>query len=94
MAAPMEASTLTFTMVVWLMMGWRFEEIQTTEPMGAEQCLELLFAIETDRSPAFQSGRAPAKGECVGSDGRLRLPRTRRESPRICDFPLPGRRRV
>jgi hypothetical protein len=71
----MEASTLTFTLIIWLMMGWRFEETQSTEPMGAEQCLEQLFRITTDRYPAFQANRSAAKGECVGSDGKLRLPR-------------------
>jgi hypothetical protein len=80
----MEASTLTFTMIIWLMMGWRYEETQTTDPMGAEQCLELLFANQADRSPA--------KGECVM--GKLRLPRTIRELPPGDYGPLPGRSRV
>jgi hypothetical protein len=76
-----------FTLIVWLMMGWRYDD-----PMGAEQCLELLFAIQADRSRAFQSDRTPAKGECVA--GKLRLPRTIRELPPGDWGPLPGRRRV
>lgn len=59
-------------------MGWRYEEVQMVEPMGAEQCLEQLFCIRSDRYPAFQANCSPAKGECVGSDGRRRLPRTTR----------------
>ena len=82
----MEGSTLTFTLIIWLMIGWRYEEAQLVEPMGAEQCLEQLFAIQADRTPA--------KGECMGSDGRLRLPRTIRELPPGDWGPLPGRRRV
>jgi hypothetical protein len=81
-----------FTLIVWLMMGWLYEETQMADPMGAEQCLELLFAIQADRSPAFQSDRTPAKGECVA--GKPRLPRTIRELPPGDWGPLPGRRRV
>ena len=82
----MEASTLTFTLIIWFMIGWRYEEAQLVEPMGAEQCLEQLFAIQADRTHA--------KGECMGSDGRLSLPRTIRELPPGDWGPLPGRRRV
>jgi hypothetical protein len=56
-------------MVIWLMMGWRFEETQSTEPMGAEQCIELLFRVERDRSPAFQSAAASPKASAFPKMG-------------------------
>jgi len=43
----------TFTLVVWLYVGLRYEEVQITD-LDRNTCVERLHAIERSRTLAFQ----------------------------------------
>jgi hypothetical protein len=49
----------TFTLIVWIMMGMRFEETRI-ENLGRAECLELKLQIEGDREHAH--------GKCVAHE--------------------------
>jgi hypothetical protein len=50
-----------FTLIVWIMVGVRFEEVQILN-LGQEECAERLMVIWGDRSPND-------KGRCIGPRG-------------------------
>ena len=85
-----------FTLVVWLYVGPRFEEVRI-EGFDRNACVERLYAIQFARSPAFQSGRSRAKGQCVGANGTI-APREITTPPECasggCGWDLPNRRRI
>ena len=77
-----------FTLIVWIMMGMRFEETRI-ENLGRGECVEMLSTIQGDR------GGPRVKGQCIGAGG-YSLPMDR-SSPRCAPcfpLPLPGHRRV
>jgi hypothetical protein len=89
----------TFTLVVWLMMGWRFEETRVPGLDRAE-CFERLLVISGDRGSRDGRGRSNDKARCIGANGTV-LPREIRTLPLCayggygpCGWPLPGRRRA
>ena len=90
----------TFTLIVWLMMGHRFEENRIPN-LGREECVERLDAIERGRH-TWNFQQAHAKGQCVGASGytwpsqpEIMLPPVcATGSKDWCGGPLPGRKRV
>jgi hypothetical protein len=85
----------TFTLLVWLYVGLRYEEVQITD-LDRNACKERLRAVESSRFLAFQQqedGRREPKGKCVGSRGSI-APRTFEPAPRCaqhpCGSPVPG----
>jgi hypothetical protein len=61
----------TFTLVVWIMMGQRFEETRVVDLTRAE-CVERAMVIEADRGKA--------KVQCMGPNGYV-FPREIRSLP-------------
>ena len=86
----------TFTLIVWLYVGLRYEEARI-EGLGRDECVERLYAMQFARSPAFQSGRSRANGKCIGTNGSI-APREINSLPvcanRGCGWDLPNRRRI
>jgi hypothetical protein len=81
----------TFTLIIWLYTGLRFEETQISN-LDRGECVERLMSIQADRGPA--------KGRCVGARGTV-APAEIRSLPLCvhgggsCSWPLlPRRRRV
>jgi hypothetical protein len=78
----------TFTLIVWIMMGPRFEETRMLN-LGRGECVERLMDIQADRTLA--------RGQCLGANGDI-APREIRQLPPCahvaCGWDLPGRRRV
>jgi hypothetical protein len=85
----------TFTLIVWLYVGLRYEEVRIEGLVSRDECIERLDAIQFARSPAFQSGRSRAKGRCLGARGYV-FPREITTPPvcAACGWDLPNRRRV
>jgi hypothetical protein len=63
-----------FTLVIWLMVGQRFEEVRMTGLSRAE-CRERLWTTEGDRT---------ARGECIGAEGMTT--KSLKLVPHICGF--------
>ena len=80
----------TFTLVIWLWMGPRFEEARILN-LDRGECFERLLKISDDR------GRSNDKARCIGANGTV-LPSEVRQFPPCahvaCGWDLPGRRRV
>jgi len=53
----------TFTLIVWLWMGQRFEEARVPN-LSRQECEIQLFTIDADR-------REQIAGQCVGASGRV-----------------------
>jgi hypothetical protein len=84
----MEATT--FTLVLWIWMGPRFEETRMLG-LNRAKCVEAAIAIEADR---WEKRIA-----CIDSRGRVVFPGEPLRSPPVCanaacGWDLPGRRRV
>ena len=62
-----------FTLIIWLMMGSRFEEARI-ENLGRAECRERLWTIEGDRT---------ARGQCLGADDTM-IKKSRKLVPHIC----------
>jgi hypothetical protein len=71
---PRDSRMEPFTLIVWLMLGWRFEEAQVPG-LGRGECVERLLVIEGDRGQA--------KGRCLGADGTMIKSRWKL-TPHIC----------
>ena len=81
-----------FTLIIWLVMGQRFEETRI-ENLGRGECVEQAIAIEADR--------AQMRIQCIDGRRRVVFPREI-TTPPVCAHAswchggttLPGRRRI
>jgi hypothetical protein len=90
-----EVPVETFTLIIWLWIGQRFEENRMLN-LGREECIERLDVVERGRHTWNFQQRAPAKGQCVGSNGYTWPTRREITHPPVCASCglLPGRRRI
>jgi hypothetical protein len=94
----------SFTLVMWLYIGMRYDEVRVPS-LDRAQCVELLHAAESSRYLAYhqtETGRKNGKGHCLGANGTIAPSRAAIEPVPICahgggpcSWPiLPGRRRI
>jgi hypothetical protein len=85
-----------FTLSIWLMMGWRFEETRVPG-LNRGECIERLLKISGARGSRDDRGRSNDKARCIGANGTI-LPSEVRQFPPCahvaCGWDLPGWRRV
>ena len=85
----------TFTLIVWLYIGLRYDEVRI-EGVDLATCEERLNMIERSHYLAFQQkagGRMEAKGQCMDANGVTPAKPTTRECA-SCGWDLPNRRRI